>query len=638
VKRVPRETDEATLHRAVAGANLPVLVTTLAHLTGDLAPIRSAPVRPTPGGIGDVDGGLPDAERVRVGEMALELLVRVRDESLSLPPLPDRETLRELMSYCVGEPVADEYVPLAVEESGLSGRDERGAMWQRRPSEGALRRFRVVVIGAGMSGLLAAIRMEELGIPYVIVEKNTGVGGTWLENSYPGCRVDVANHYYSYSFEPYAWSDTYARRDQLKTYFEECARKYGLLSKIRFETEVLGARYDEERRRWSVRLRSRAGGESEIEAGAVISAAGMLNRPKLPEIHGLSRFAGPCFHSARWEHEHDLKGLRVGVIGTGASAMQFAPLVAREVGRLEVFQRTAQWAIPNPAYFRQVTPGKQWLLDHLPGYRSWYRFALFWNMADRVYSAFRIDPNWPDSATSINAVNEAMREHCTAHIRSEISDDPELLRKVLPDYPPLGKRMLMDNGWFRTLTRRNVELVTEPIREVVAHGVVTADGALHELDALVLATGFHAGHYLDPMEIVGRGGRNLRHEWGDDPRAYLGITVPGFPNLFCLYGPNTNPVVGSVIFNVECQVRYVMRCLTLLLGGGYAAIECRRDVHDEYNRRLDEEHEHLVWRHPRVHSYYNNAKGRVTTNLAWRLIDYWRWTQEPDPRDFVLAR
>jgi len=254
-----------------------------------------------------------------------------------------------------------------------------------------------------------------------------------------------------------------------------------------------------------------------------------------------------------------------------------------------------------------------------------------------MYPAFRVDPAWPDHTFSISRANDKLRRIMTAHLEQELATRPDLVAKALPDYPALGKRMLQDNGWFRALLRTNVELVTDRIERVEPRRVVTAAGAAHDADVIILATGFHPNKYLWPMTITGRG-VVLDDVWGEDPRAYLGITMPGFPNLFCLYGPNTNPVVGSVVSVLECQVTYVVKVIGAMLEQGYATMECRREVHDAYNERVDAEHEQLVWRHPRVHSYYNNRAGRVTTNMPWTLLDYWSMTREPALDDFVLGR
>ena len=329
-------------------------------------------------------------------------------------------------------------------------------------------------------------------------------------------------------------------------------------------------------------MRDKDGIDEAFEVNAIISAVGLLNRPSVPHIEGLDSFAGAWFHSSRWDHDIDLEGRRVAVVGTGASAMQFAPAIAADVDRLLIFQRSRHWVMPNPRYHRAVSDGEKWLFRHVPFYAGWYRFLQFWNSADRMYPAFRVDPDWETPDVSISLPNEKMRRIMTAHLTAELADTPELVEQVLPDYPPLGKRILQDNAWFRTLLRDNVTLVNDRITRVTEHSVVSSSGEEYDVDTIVFATGFHPNKFLWPMDLTARGAR-LHDVWGEDPRAYLGITVPGFPNLFCLYGPNTNPVVGSVIFMLECQVNYVMRCLGALIEGGYSSMECRQDVHDEYN-------------------------------------------------------
>ena len=502
-----------------------------------------------------------------------------------------------------------------------------------------LEQFHVGIVGAGLGGLGAAIRLEQAGIAYTIFEKNSDVGGTWFENTFPDLRVDVPNHFYSYSFAPKAdWSDHYSRRDEIADYIAQCAKEYAVLPHVRFGTEVVRAAFDEAGGRWPVRLRTAEGAEEDVEVDVLISAVGMLNRPSIPDLEGLDTFEGPWFHSARWDHDVELDGKRVAVIGTGASSMQFMPAIAPRTERLTIFQRSRHWVNPNPKYHQGVTDAEQWLFAHVPYYASWYRFLLFWNSADRMYPAFRVDPAWPEPDVAVSAPNDKLRRIMTDHLRRELAERPELVAEVLPDYPALGKRMLQDNGWFRTLLRENVELVNERIVRVEPRAVVTESGSSYDADVIVLGTGFHPNKYLWPMEITGRDGVVLHDEWGEDPRAYLGMTMPGFPNLFCLYGPNTNPVVGSVIFVLECQIDYILSTIGAMLEQAITTLECRRDVHDAYNARVDAEHEHLVWRHPRVHSYYNNRAGRVTTNMPWTLLEYWRMTREPSLDDFAVRR
>ena len=408
--------------------------------------------------------------------------------------------------------------------------------------------------------------------------------------------------------------------------------------KLRLGTEVIHTVYDEENATWSVQVRTPEGRDEVITANAVISAVGMLNRPQYPDIPGVDRFEGPCFHSSRWDHTVDLAGKRVGVIGTGASAMQFVPPVSEEASQLTVFQRACHWASTNASYRAETSEDFRWLLRHIPYYQSWYRFLIFWTGSDRVFPVFLIDPEWTDPDRSTSLANDMFRQGAIAHITDQLGGDEALIAKCVPDYPPLGKRPLMDNGWYRTLTKEHVDLVTDPIQEITEKGVVTADGTLHEFDVLVLATGFHAGKFLYPMQITGKGGAVLEDRWdgGENPRAYLGITMPDFPNLFCMYGPNTNPVIGSVIFMLECQATYIMDCLREMLEKGHASIDCKPSVHDAYYEKLDAAMEHMVWRHPRVKSYYNNAQGRVITNTPFKMYDYWDMTRKADLSEYEV--
>ncbi len=634
----PITEDDAFLSAALERANIPTLMMSIVHMTGDASLLGGA-IRPGTVFMGDVEGDMSAEDKAAVRAMALAALRDYRDRGGTLPPPPSPETVRAMMSFMVGQEVPDDYVPMMLEEMALDGGDARDVAWDDVPVESRAR-FRVVVIGAGMSGLLAAIRLEEAGIPYVVLEKNDAVGGTWLENSYPGCRVDVANHFYCYSFAPnHDWPEFFSQRDELREYFERCARDYAIRARIRFRTEILGARFDERTSRWTLRLRTADGRDEALEADAVISAVGQLNRPKLPAIPGRASFAGPAFHSAEWQHQHRLDGKRVAVMGTGASAFQIVPEVAKIASRLIVFQRSAPWMVPNPRYHAHVSDRKKWLLAHVPFYARWYRFLVFWPGSDGLMPSLVVDPEWPHPARAVNAANDAMREMFIQFMAQQIGDDPELLAKVTPTYPPFGKRMLQDNGsWLAALKRENVDLVTERISEITPNGVRCTDGSEYPVDVIVYATGFHANRFLWPMEIVGRGGASLRAHWGEEPRAYLGITVPEFPNLFCLYGPGTNLAhAGSIIFHSECQVRYVMGCLAALLRDGHAAMECRQDVHDAYNARFDARHATLVWSHPGMGSWYKNAAGRVTTTSPWLLVDYWRWTKAPDLGDFVFS-
>jgi 4-hydroxyacetophenone monooxygenase len=561
-----------------------------------------------------------------------------RDGGCVLPDPPSPALIREMMSWLVCEDVPEEYVAMMLEEMELDGTDARRVTV--RADEATRDAFPVVVIGCGQSGLLAGIRLEEAGIPYTIIEKNPGVGGTWWENTYPGCRVDVGNHFYCYSFEPSDhWTEFFAQQPELQAYFEAVMDRHGVRPHVRWETEVVAAAWDDDSGTWSVTVRNPDESIETLSARAVISAVGLLNRPKLPDIPGLDSFEGPLFHSARWDHSVDYAGRRVAVIGAGASGFQLVPTIAPDVAALTVFQRTAQWMFPNPNYHERVGPGVRWALRHLPFYGRWYRFLLFWPGCDGGLKAARIDPDWPHQDRSISEGNDFTRQMFTDWITSQVGDDAELLAKVVPDYPATGKRTLQDNGsWLQALKRDNVELVREGIDHIERDAVVTTSGARYEVDMIVCATGFQANRYLWPMTITGRDGAVLSEQWGDSPAAYLGITVPNFPNLFCMYGPGTNLAHGgSLIFHSECQMRYITGCLDALIEDGHTAMEPRQAVHDDYYERTQRELEGLVWSHPSIeHSWFKNAEGKIHVLSPWRLVDYWSWTREPELSDFDI--
>ncbi len=530
---IPFGCDDAFLEAALGAASIPTLMMSMIHISGDTS-LLDGPLRPGSAMLGDTQSGMTAEQKALVRAQALEILKAYRDRGCTLPPPPSPDTVHRMMSFMVGQEVSDEYVPMMLEEMALDGADARDVQWQGSITQETRSRFHTLVIGAGMSGILAGVRLQEAGLPYVVIEKNPRVGGTWYENTYPGCRVDIANHFYCYSFEPNPdWSEHYSQHEELQAYFEQCAKRHGVHDHIRFETEVVSAVWDEEAAVWRVRLRDADGAEELLTVNALVSAVGQLNRPRIPEIPGLGRFAGPAFHSAQWEHEHDLRGKRVAVVGTGASAFQLAPEVAKQAERLLVFQRSPAWMFPNPSYHDAVRDETKWLLRHVPYYARWYRFLLFWPGSDGLLPSLIIDPEWPHPERSVNALNEMARNIFTDYMKSQVGDDAELLEKVVPSYPPFGKRMLQDNGsWLSTLARDDVDLVTEGITEITPSSICCADGSEYEVDVIVFATGFHANKFLWPMDIVGRDGVHLNALWGDDPRAYLGMTVPGFPNLF----------------------------------------------------------------------------------------------------------
>ena len=623
--------DPAAIAAALAEAHVPSLLAALVHLTGSADHLdRFTP--PAADFTADEQGNIPADQQAAARALAAEALLAWRDAGY--PPLaaPPAEAVRKAMDFVAGGKVDAQYVDFLTDELHLEGARQATTV-TIDASPAAKAACPVVIVGAGMSGLLAGIALKQQGLPFTIVELRDRAGGTWWANQYPGCRVDTPNHLYSYSFEPaHEWPYRYSTQPVLQDYFERIVAKYDLGSHIRFNTRVEAARWDGSR--WQVSVTGPSGAET-LEARAVVSAVGQLNRPKLPDLPGIGSFAGPAFHSAEWRHDVELAGKRVAIIGTGASAFQIVPEIAASVGQLSIFQRTPPWMLPQMEYHAPVGTGKNWTLKHLPFYARWYRFSLFLMMVEFLRPAVARSAGW-NAPGSISPMNAMLRQMLEESVKAQAADRPDLLPKLIPGYAPGGKRMLVDNGvWISALKRPNVELITDPVAAIEEKGVRLASGRLVEADVLIYATGFHASEFLMPMKVTGEGGQDLHELWGADARAYLGMTIPGFPNFFCIYGPNTNIVVnGSIVFFSECSVNYIMGCLKLLVEEGVTALKPRREVHDAFNARVDAENARMAWGEPDVQSWYKSKSGRVSQNWPFALVDYWTATRAPAREDF----
>ncbi len=631
--------DPAALRAALEGADIAPTLLTLAHLSGEDAFLEEA--RPHIKGGWDFMVDMPADLSARIRDRFVAVLQEIASGGREIAPPPSGDRLQLLMDVGVGMKLPPEYVPMLLEEMRFDDRDPRRVEW-RGEAPKALQGFKVVIVGAGLAGILMAIKLKEAGYDFTIFDRADAVGGTWYLNRYPGCGVDTPNHFFSYSFEPnHDWPEHFSKRDELWGYQERMVDQYGLRKSIQLETEVEGATFDAKSALWTIRVKHKDGSVEDVKANAFITAVGQLNTPSIPDFEGLDDFEGAVLHTAEWDPSVPLKGKRVAMIGTGASGMQTGPTIAPEVGRLTIFQRSAHWAIHNVNYHRTVAEGKKWTLKHIPFYAKWHRFLLFWAASDVLHDSLHIDPAWPTPESSLNATNQKFREDLIAYMRRELNGDEALLAKTTPPYPPYGKRMLRDNNWYKMLTRPNVDLVTTPIKRMTAKGVETEDGQVTEADVIVLATGFQTARMLGPLgeTVVYEAGTSLRENWnGDDPRAHLGVMTLNFPNLFMLYGPGTNLAHGgSIIFHMECQARYIMQALREMLEGGHRRMECRQAPHDAYNERLDAKHYSMVWTHPGVNNWYKNKAGRVFANSPWRLVDYWAFTAGIDPAEYDLA-
>lgn len=630
------DSDEA-IAAAVRDANVPCLMMSLIHLTGDLS-ILDGDIRPKGReSVLDLDGGIPEDEKVIIRQRVVEALIDYRDRGCPELPQLASDVVAKMASFAVADSITDEYLPMIAEEMRLDGGHDDSAEWRDSVDETVRKNFHVVIIGAGMSGILTGVKLKNLGIDYTIIEKNDEVGGTWLENTYPGLRVDIPNHFYSYSFERNPeWSHFYSKQAELLEYFKGVADKYALRDKIRFGQEVVEAVWSDEDATWTVEVVDREGAKSYVKGNALVSGVGQLNRPKLPDIKGRETFAGPSFHTARFDHSVSLEGKRVAIIGAAATALQLLPEVAKVAGKVLAFQRSAHWMWNNPQYHEVVPDGKKWTLKHVPFYASWYRFFLFWGLTDGARDMFKIDQSWPHQERSINPVNDMFREIFIQNIKDQIGDRPDLFEKLVPKYPPFADRICIDNGnYLRSLTRPNVDLIAKGVAEIDETGIIDSDGVHHEVDVIIYATGFHVQRYLFPMRFVGRNGLTVNDFWNGEGRAYLGITMPNFPNLFMLWGPGTSGATGgSGIFIMESQCRYIMSGIRHMIENDLSKLECKKEAFDGYVERYKSEVSTMIWATPHHSSYFMNDRGTITYPMTWRLVDYYNWTSALDLADY----
>jgi 4-hydroxyacetophenone monooxygenase len=640
-----RQASDQQLEAALRDAELPSLMPALAYLTADMSLVASElhPPGTGPSVVLAPQGGMTPAQQALARRRALAALIAFRDGGcVPAAPPAERQDQRALLTFMTGD-VDDRYLPMLAFELGLpsttqASGDTDAPGWTKAALAPG-RDFRVAVIGAGMSGLAVAYRLLQAGIDFVVFERNDDVGGVWLENDYPGCRLDTSNFCYSYSFlQRDDWPHQYSRGPDIREYFQQASRKLGLREHIRFATPVRAARFDESAGQWLVTVESSGHAPETERFSAVISAVGQLNNPSFPDIEGAGSFGGAAFHSARWDHDADLSGKRVGVIGSGASGYQVVPSIVDKVGELRLFLRNPPWTVPTPNYHAGLAPGLAALFKTVPYYHRWFRFYQFWTSVEGRRDFATVEPGWRGDG-AISAQNQELRETLTRHLMAEYEGRPDLQRVMIPRYPPYGKRMLRDNGvWARALKQPHVTVVGERLERITRDGVVTADGTEHELDVIVYCTGFQAWRFLDGIEVTGRGGADLHRRWGQDPTAYLGITVPDFPNLFCLYGPNTNLVVnGSIVMFSECAVHYVMECLRLLLERGGEVMDVRPEVLETYQTVVDEANALMAWGVDGVDNWYKSASGRVSQNWPLATIEYWDLTRRPDPAHYDFS-
>lgn len=598
----------------VAHADRRTLAAVITHLAGDAHAV----------------GDLRNREQIEA--KALDVLPAYLDGERTVTP-PSDDVLQAAMNLAVGAEVPATYRAFVREQTGIGPIEPPAPL---PVPEG----YHVLIIGAGVTGVLAARTLDQLGLHgYTVVDRHPEPGGTWWVNDYPGCRVDTPSLLYSFTFDQDpGWPEHFSRQPELLRYVKRVAQDSAIGDRLRCNTEVTALVWDEASARWHVTLRDGNGETSTLWANSVIAALGILRVPKLPDIAGLDTFAGPAMHSTTWDHGVDLAGKRVGLIGTGASANQILPAISPAAGEVIVYQRSAHWMMSHPKYGKELAGIERRLFDVIPTYREWNRFSEGWKFGDGTTDAVTIDPKWhSEDGRSISEASDKLRAILTEYMLSQVEDRPDLVEKILPNFPPYAKRLLVDNGWFQALKRPNVRLVTAPIKEITPTGVTTSAGH-DELDVLALATGFQADKVLWPIDVTGRYGVDVTTRLEDNPEAYLGISVADCPNLFVTPGPNgVLGHAGSGILFAECHVRYIVECLRLMFEKGKRKITIKPEALEAYTAELCRQLPTFVQSLDSVDNWYKGNRDRVTTIAPKTVLQFWNDTRKPDADAYELA-
>lgn len=626
------EPSRQDLERALGAADLRVLLMCLYQASGDerwlsdpYSPRRDVQM------VADPAAGLPEPIQEEIREAAAEVFASPVEPAIEAPT---GNLLLRMMSHCLGEDVPPEYEPMIAQDLGFAPRS--GSAETAVPTDA----LDVVIIGAGASGISLGVQLSRAGIPFTVVEKNPDAGGTWFENIYPGCGVDTPNHFYSFSFAPNPnWTRHFSLRNEVQSYLLDVSEEYGIREQTRFGTEVVGAVWDADAERWTVCLRDRQDRESSLTCSVLVSAAGHFNAPHEPTFGNEAAFDGRIVHTAKWPRDLDVTGKRVTVIGTGASAVQLVPTIVDEVSALTVVQRTPQWVRPVRGYQDQVERESMVLFAQVPFYAQWYRFTQLWRFGDGLLRFLKRDPDWPHPGRSLNRGNERHRQEMENFIGDELDGRPDLLERCVPDYPPFAKRILIDCGWYASLRQPHVRLVSDGVDGFELDGIRTASGEVIPTDIVVLATGFRVTELAARIDLRGRSGIALKEDWADDnPTAYLGMTVPNFPNFFVMFGPNTNMGHGgSGMWLAETQSDYIVDAIRQMNRQGISSMCPSEAARTSYMKQVDELHDDLVWTHPGVSTYYRNESGQVRSPMPFRLVDYWQMTRTVDLEQFELS-
>jgi 4-hydroxyacetophenone monooxygenase len=634
-------TDEV-IEDAVKYADPIVLRGVLYQLTGDES-VAAIPTGAKPQGFrGSIPAIVDPNDVALLQAKAVSFLKAYRDAGAGEMPLGPESRLRRSMELACGAELADDEFDLWFEQMALDPK-VRGLRWRQEPAQEKKDGFRVAVIGAGMGGLGAAVHLQEAGIPFFILEKNDEVGGTWYENRYPGARVDTFSKTYFHSFGiEYQCPNPFCEQDENEKYFKWVADRYKLRDQITFNTEVKSMAWDEAAGEWEIKAIGPDGPRT-WRANAVITGVGFLNRPNMPKIPGAESFTGQIIHTARWPNGLSLEGKRVAVIGTGATGYQTAPVIAKQAAHVSIFQQYASWCFEIEGYLAPFPPQVNWIDRNFPYLVNFARFNLSRvNGPEGTRPLFQVDPGFDDPHT-LGVVNKRIRDMCIETLKRKFGERTDLIEKMLPNEPPMTSRPLLvdkDYNIYDALLLDNVELTNSPIETITPAGIRTKDGEDHPADIIVYATGFKPNDFLWPMDVQGRDGQTIEQLWSKDgARAYIGAMMPGFPNLFMLYGPNMNPF-GNGLGVVELEefvTRFALKCIEKLIVEERKAVDVTRDGFDRYNAVLDREAKTMAYSDTRVVSYMQNSFRRSAVNSPIDVRWMWNWMRDPAGEVRVVA-
>ena len=632
------------IQRAVAEAEPNALRTALFQATGDLDLLKLRQV------VEVIEKGhlsrqsilsIAQEDRAELREKAARYLFDNQGSFSERTPTDDE--LRSLIELALGRSVSDEQFPELKSEASFEDFPLFLARWADEKEPDSLEEYKVVIVGTGHSGIAMGVHLKTLGIPFTIYERRSEIGGVWSINRYPDIRVDTMSATFQMGFvKRYPWSEYFARGAEVQQYMTNMARNFGVYEHIKFDHDVDAMRFDEATSRWEIDI-VHSGEVTHDSAAFVIAATGLFSNPKNLDIPGIEDFDGPLLHTTHWPDDLTLEGKSVAIIGSGSSGTQLLSRVAGEAQQVYAYVRTPQWITSQIHSGDPISPEFRWLLDHMPYYWNWDRFAWLAPSGEAASGLFVPDHGWIADGGHFSEMSDELRARLTSYIKDQTGGREDLYSRLIPDCPPWARRMIVDNNWYKTLTEDHVELVTDGIDRIEADAIITVDGKRREVDVIVAAAGFDVTKYMFPIEVHGRGGTTVEERWERDgvgPRAFWSITIPGFPNLFMMYGPNSQGGAGGGLSSMlQLWTTHIANLIVGVIERGAKAIEPKDEAFEEHNRDLDSRTSKLIWMEPnsKDKNYYV-SHGRVQSMNAWLPGEHWEaMTDPPIDRDFLVT-